>query len=286
MEVDEGVGAYSRMWLERYNVDKGARDAFMRESEEIRENIRRMGGLGQGNTSAILMKRLRVARGLRPRGVTVAPPGGPEQVQKQSTKQDHEQVHEAGPRAGPRSRTTSRSTSRSTNRREAGGAHSFAEEAVVTHRTGGNATVLPYKGYGKGGDLGRPIQGILPVESDAARHAPERMRAAVARACPGMELYTCDGRDMIMIYPEPAFAYPTNADIDALFGRGKQAYFTAPETAFWDGARDIRKMAKNGKTLHALWKKVATGRNGGQAQSKKFSTASCTASIGKIRITS
>ena len=77
----------SQQWLEVYQVDFKASRVFLSLTEGQREEIRRQGGLGSGNTSAKLIKRIRetcrwwklknlVANG----GSQQGPPSPPEQA--------------------------------------------------------------------------------------------------------------------------------------------------------------------------------------------------------------
>jgi hypothetical protein len=50
----------SLAWLKRFDVDNGASRIFSALTPEQQEQIRRQGGLGVKNTSAMLMSRIRM----------------------------------------------------------------------------------------------------------------------------------------------------------------------------------------------------------------------------------
>ena len=49
----------SRRWLDKFNVDSGARRVFLGLRPDQQEALRRMGGLGQSHPSGVLMLRIR-----------------------------------------------------------------------------------------------------------------------------------------------------------------------------------------------------------------------------------
>ena len=85
----------------------------------------------------------------------------------------------------------------------------------------------PFKGEGKGGNLGLPI---------------------------GSNIVADAGKDVI----PPAPVAKTREAVHELFDNGN---FKIPPTPFWDG-KEIWKVVKG---THCLWKGVGTGKNGGES---------------------
>ncbi len=53
----------SRRWLDKFNVDSGARRVFLGLRPDQQAALRRMGGLGQSHPSGVLMLRIRQSFG-------------------------------------------------------------------------------------------------------------------------------------------------------------------------------------------------------------------------------